>query len=291
LLKETHAEEIRSGPEFCREIAEAEEIAKKIRSAQPVKKDSPLSFGTCVAGAVAVFTIGSVASVLGASTAFSFPLYTYFEPVDYLRTAPIWGVVIAVAFIDHIFAIALKYFAKETNIPMSDRVLRRQARRYTLVALLFLSLTVLWAVTFLVAPKEWRVAAGSSIVFFTYFTLENVRVRLSMEHFYPRHWEGVRRAFLEVAPLIIVSAYLAGLFWLRPQVEVSNPVVVHLKGEKQEQVHGKIVYVLDKFVIVEMMSDSDGPPCLSAINCSEISRIEHLPVPKPVPSPTHAPKA
>ena len=93
-----------------------------------------------------------------------------------------------------------------------------------------------------------------------------------------------------MSPFIILSAYLTGLVWLKPHSEDSNPIVIHLKGDKQELVQGRMVYILSKFALIDMVSKSGEESSLIAINLDDVSQIEHLPAPKSTATPTPSPK-
>jgi len=47
--------------------------------------------------------------------AFSFPLYLYFEPADYLRIAPIWGVAIIGLVHDSLFRMAVNWLKSDRS--------------------------------------------------------------------------------------------------------------------------------------------------------------------------------
>jgi hypothetical protein len=285
---EKHSDEIHANPKFAKEFSPLEEELRETlptvevnASEQP--KDEPLSLGTCIAATIAVFTIGSVVSVLGASKSFPFPFYAYFEPADYLRTAPIWGTIVASLLFSYLVVLPSRYLLSQkiATIPKGDVRVKRIKRFSIWSSILFAAVSISLFVWNQIYPGVYP---ASFLITSVFIFSDVLMYRLRLEPYFPRHWS--KRLFLELAPVTVVAAYLAGLFWLKPHVEESNPVLVHLKGEKPQRVQGKIVYVLDKFVIVSTMPGSGGQPYLSAVNSSEISQIEHLPFPKPTPTPT-----
>src|SRR5258708_3909703 len=110
--------------------------------AGPVSQDQPLSLGACIAGALAVFTTGSMLSVLGASWAFPFPFYKYFEPTDYLRIAPTWGVVLIGSVAGVLFVLVFKSIRGEKIITLSEKEWNRAKRHQSINALLYLGFLI-----------------------------------------------------------------------------------------------------------------------------------------------------
>jgi hypothetical protein len=281
-----HSDEVSADPElapFFEKIA-SEMAAESVSAAE----DKPLTFGTCVAGIIAVFTAGSICSVLGASAAFEFPFYTYFEPVDYIRTAPIWGLVIATYLVTSALVIGIKYFTGQRVMLVSNKEFRSGQRSNTRFALMWLAVFAIGIVLYFFRQStEYQ---GYLIVGSFFLASDHIFLRLRTERWYPDHWKGAKRAFLEVAPVTIGCAFLAGFFWLKPHVLESSQVRIQLKGDKNESEEGKIVYVLNKFVIASFLPSSGGKPYLRSVNLDEVSSIEELPPPKSTPTPSPSPK-
>jgi hypothetical protein len=93
----------------------------------------------------------------------------------------------------------------------------------------------------------------------------------------PELWKGTRVIFLRLAIPIIVCSFLVGFLCVKPGVETSVDSLFLTKTPDKvnpdQPVQGKIVYVLDKFVLFWKPANGQVREFITSVNVDDITQI------------------
>jgi hypothetical protein len=231
--------------------------------------------------------VASSAYVLGLSIGLRQPVYEFFQLKDYLEVTPVWLLPTVVYLL--IMGIVLLIFN-----PLISRDKNPGRRQLTRIAIVFLLPVLLVIVLTLIGViNNKSSSAPSAMAFwgpnvihaalFGFFTA--ILIVTQMRLLEPEQ-EGVRIVIL-VSIIALFVALTMGYSWTPQWIAVSKEstvIVGDVKGDaKDQEVHGKIVLHLERYLLLQNESGD-----LVAISTSRIKRIDSLP---PFPAPSTTPSA
>jgi hypothetical protein len=185
--------------------------------------------------------------------AFSFPFYIFFEPADYLRITPTWGVILIYAAFEALVigAVETAPGAKENHAWWRDK--RRELKirgcmpKAITIGVAGFAANLFLFVSSYPVTKYWG-SIGITFYVFAILALIMRQIEKACRSESPQTWRGARALFLRLTIPIILCSFLVGFLTVKPGVEASFIQVFRSKTEKP--VAGQIVYMLNRFVII-----------------------------------------